>query len=250
MSAVVAMKEWPRGPATYRVTLGYDGSQFHGYAQQPEVPTVEAALRRALSPFESRLPLAVAGRTDRGVHATGQVVSFKLRAAAPTAELIDALSHAHPSIWIDELRRVPRWFHAAFSARTRRYVYLAPAEPGICVVRLQRQLDGLVGGRRCFHAFARDTPPGRDTRRRLLEARVRTDVVHGQPQLRFDFCADGFLRRMVRVLVATALRSVHEGGQDDALVRLADTRDRRATARPASPTGLYLTAIAYDPAPV
>ena len=236
-------------PATYRVTLGYDGSKFGGYARQPNETTVEGVLRTALSvlsPHEA-LALAVGGRTDRGVHATGQVVSFKLPASTPPRDIQDALTNAHPALWIDEIRWVPSWFHAHFCARSRHYVYLAPLDATLSVDVLQRQLGALVG-RRCFHAFARDTPAGQDTHRRLTHASVRATTVDGQDVLRFDLSAESFLRRMVRVLVATALIAARQK-RPDALVAIAAQKDRRLTAPAAPPGGLYLQSVRYDPEP-
>ena len=251
MSRPVDTKASKAQPATYRVTLGYDGAQFHGYAIQPDVTTVERVLRRALRPFagDRKLALAVGGRTDRGVHAVRQVVSFKLPRSMPTAELFLALNRCHPGLWIDEVRAVPKWFHAHFCARARHYVYLAPDDGSACPIRMQRQLDALAG-RRCFYAFARDTPGGQPTLRRLSVATVRPVTFNGQSRLRFDFCADAFLRRMVRVLVSTTLATGRHDAPPDALVRLAERRDRRATGWPAPPEHLYLASVDYDPRPV
>ena len=238
-------------PATYRVTLGYDGTQFSGYARQPDRCTVEGVLRSGLAPFlNGRRPaLACGGRTDRGVHAIGQVVSFKLPGDVALAEIGARLDNQHPGLWIEDVRRAPSWFHAHFSARCRHYVYLAPAPPQTCPRRLQRQLD-MLQGRRCFSAFARDTPAGQNTNKRLMRATVRAETIEGAPGLRFDLQADGFLRRMVRVLVATGLKSAHRDAPDDALAMLAERGERRATESPAPPDRLYLTAIRYDPEPV
>lgn len=250
----VTKKGFAARPGTYRVTLGYDGGQFAGFAQQPGLQTVEGVLRSALAPLVGggRFGLAVGGRTDRGVHALGQVVSFKLRPPRPVTEVEAALAGVHPGVWIENVQRAPHWFHAHFSARTRHYVYLASAssakgfdEAG----RLQRLLLPLLG-RRCFTAFARDTPFGQSTERRLIRATVRQTLFDGQPKLQFDLVAESFLRRMVRVLVATALRSAHEGASDDHLVRLAAAGDRRATAHPAPPGALYLRTVSYGPEPV
>jgi tRNA pseudouridine(38-40) synthase len=97
-------------------------------------------------------------------------------------------------------------------------------------------------GRRCFSAFARDTPPGQTTVRHLLDASARRDTLD---VIRFDFVASGFLRKQVRVMVATALREASQGAAGDRLAELAASGQRRATARPADPGGLYLAGIDY-----
>ena len=100
---------------------------------------------------------------------------------------------------VRELREVPRSFHASFSATGRRYVCLL--DDDVDVQQLHAMLQPLVG-KRCFSAFARDTPAGRSTVRQLWAASAR----RCGSQLRLDFHASGFLRRQVRVTVATAVR--------------------------------------------
>jgi len=138
------------------------------------------------------------------------------------------------------VRRVPNHFHASFSAIGRRYVYLHPED--VDVVRIDAMLRALVGVR-CFSAFARDTPSGANTVRRLFAASA-SRALEG---IRFDFHASGFLRRQVRVMVATALREALRESPTDVLVELAARGDRRATAPSAAAENLYLVGIDYLP---
>jgi tRNA pseudouridine38-40 synthase len=228
---------------TYRLDIAYDGAPFAGFQQQLDQPTVESALLSALRPFVPELPrVAVGGRTDRGVHALGQVVSFWSRAALPLEGVCEAIHQAAPgAIEVKAMTEVPRRFHASFSALRRHYRYRLRDDGALDAQRLDRMLDALVG-ERCFQAFARQTPPGTTTVRSLERAWVeRIDERH----LALNFVADRFLRRQVRVMVATAAREAATGGADDALVRLSDGGDRGATARPAPADGLYLVAITY-----
>lgn len=189
--------------------------------------------------------IAVAGRTDRGVSATGQVVSFRASGRGLGPRIQEAIDRVRPgALTCLEIREVERRFHAQYSARARRYVYLHPDPGGIDLARLDRLLEALQG-RRCFGAFARDTPPGQSTVRSLLEARARQVQVEGDRMIRFDLLADAFLRRMVRVLVATALREAAAGSPDEVLVELAAAGDRRATALPAPAEGLTLSRVVY-----
>lgn len=229
---------------TYRLTLAYDGTAFAGYARQPDARTVEGTLRAALSAFHPKA-WAVGGRTDRGVSAQGQVVS--LRTAEPVApvDLIRAVDAGAPGlVCCTHAEEVPRRFHAAFAAKTRRYAYLLPDEDQLDVERLDALVRAL-SGRRCFSAFARDTRPGQQTERRLLEAGVRRAHEGARRVLEFHFLADGFLRRQVRVMVSTAVRECLAGAPEDRLVELAASGDRRATAWPAAPEPLRLVSIGY-----
>lgn len=200
----------------------------------------------ALGALVPELPkLAAGGRTDRGVHATGQVVSFWSRGPLDLGQIGNAIDQAAPGdLVVRDLREVPRSFHAQFSASGRRYVYLLPSTAARDVARINRMLQPLLG-RRSFTAFARDTPPGRSLVRTLRQASARICGSEEGPLLRFDFEADGFLRRQIRVLVATALRESEARAPDDALLELAEGEDRRRTANPIDPGGLYLVKVRY-----
>ena len=111
---------------TLRLKLEYDGAGFRGWARQPGERTVEGALREAL---DAVLPtwsgLAVAGRTDAGVHATGQVASLDAEGGPPVARLADALNTALPDdVAVLEAEEAPAGFHARFSATARSYRYV------------------------------------------------------------------------------------------------------------------------------
>ncbi len=230
---------------TYRLELAYDGAKFHGYARQPGLRTVDDTLRAAFAELiDGKIALPVGGRTDRGVHATGQVVSFWSRGALRQQEIADTVERVgQGDIAVMDLRIVPRWFHARYSALGRRYVYLHRDEGELDVARLDRMLCALVG-RRCFSAFARDTPQGTKTDRTLDVATARRVT---EETVRFDFAARSFLRKQVRVMVATALREALLGADDDALVQLAANGERGATPLPADPGGLYLRRVEYEP---
>ncbi|MEQ9503226.1 MAG: hypothetical protein RIT81_40545 [Deltaproteobacteria bacterium] len=229
----------PKRPRrTFKVTLAYDGAAFFGFARQPDRTTVEGVLRAALEPIEAS-GLAVAGRTDRGVSATGQVISFHTRTSVTTETIRDVIDGAAPhGLAALNVEEVPRRFHAAFSARGRAYIYFVDSD--VDATRVDRLLVQLLG-RRDFFAFARDTPRGKSSVRHLHTARARRDGA----QLRVELAADGFLRRQVRVLTATAIAAAEAGAPDDYLVALSHTRDRTRTANPLSAEGLYLTRVVY-----
>jgi tRNA pseudouridine38-40 synthase len=230
---------------TYRATLAYRGSAFAGFARQPGLTTVEGTVVAALAPLVPALAgLSVGGRTDRGVHATGQVISFWSRQPLDVEAIEAAIDAAAPGdLAALEVRLVSRRFHAQHSARMRRYAYFLIDGGRYDASRLDRMLVPLIG-RRDFGAFARDTYPGAKTERRLIEARAQRIA---PDQLRLEFAADGFLRRQIRVMVGTLLREADAGGEEQVMLRIAETRDRRATGHPADPDGLVLTYVGYEP---
>jgi len=219
---------------------------------------VEGVLRAALSKIEVRWKaMAFAGATDRGVHAWGQVVSFRARRELELREVRDALalyaplSDAPPTgfspldealdgqaLVARELVAVPRRFHASFGARSRRYRYRVTHDADIAV--LGAMLSELRGTRD-VRALARQPRRTGTTVKTIFDARVER---HG-PHLWFDVTASGFLRRQMRVLVATALREAQAGRGPTRLVDLCATGDPRQTAPPAAPGGLCLWEVDY-----
>lgn len=235
--------------ADHAVVLAYDGRRFAGWARQPERRTLEGCLRGALEPWVPGLRrVAVAGRTDRGVSALGQVVSFRADTRLDLDRIGAEIDAAAPGeLLCLRARHPPRGFHAQFWARARAYTYLYPASPELWAraAVIDRRLRALIG-RRCFRAFSRETPVGRTTVRHLLAAGCRPGHWHDRPVLRFEFRADGFLRRLVRVLVATAVESGFDAVSDSILRDLAASGDRSRTASPASPEPLFFLGPQYD----
>lgn len=228
---------------TYRVDLAYDGSRFDGFQRQgDERRTVESVLVGALRHFVPELTkVAVGGRTDKGVHARGQVVSFYCRREIPGDDIRLHIEGAgRGDLAVLGVRRVPRVFHASFSAVARAYTYRVSARD-LDIPRLDAMLGQLVG-RRCFHAFSRRTPEGQSTVRRLLSARVFRD---GPESARFELVGDGFLRHQVRVLVATALREMRNRAPAEVLLEMSRRGERAKTAPPAEAGGLWLMSVSY-----
>ena len=232
----------------YAAVLTYDGRAFSGYARQPDRVTVEGVVRQALTPLIPGFRrLAVAGRTDRGVSAVAQVISFRGDTRQPVHELAAALDQVAPgALACRNLVYAPRRFHAQFWAHDRYYGYFHPAQAHEIerVHDINRQLRQLIGSR-CWYAFSRETPEGQNTIRELYFAGCRPVHLEHTQALLFEFRASGFLRRMVRVIVATALQHGRKGEPEDALLRLSEARDRRLTAQPAPPEYLYFMGVSY-----
>lgn len=240
-----AVEEGTLQPKTFRITIWYDGRRFAGFARQPDRRTVEGRLWEVLrEPVPDLRRIVVGGRTDRGVHALGQVISFRTRTEVSAGAIAASVDRAAPGeIGCLEARRTVPGFHAQFWARARHYTYLWPRiGPHPPADRLDRALGHLVG-RHDFHAYARDTPKGKSTERRLLTARARDVRIDGRDFVRFDFSGESFLRHQVRVMVATALHEADAG--PTRLLELLRSKDRTTTARPADPQHLYLSKIVY-----
>ena len=268
--AEMAPSPTPTEPV-WRVVVEYDGSAFVGFQRQPRGRTVQGELERALSALAGA-PVVVhpAGRTDTGVHATGQVISFRLSGArrarfdAPT--LVRALNgQLDRDIAVREATEAPADFHARFSARRRLYryrLYVAPQRSPLRrhshwhlhglldVPAMQAAADSLIG-EHDFAAFSGADPAVRSTVRRLEHLGVRPEpagadtLPAGASLVMVDAVANAFLPHMVRNLVGL-LVAVGQGRVAVAdVAALLAGRDRRRAPAPAPPHGLTLVGVDY-----
>jgi tRNA pseudouridine38-40 synthase len=244
----------PRDPAAkrFRATVEYDGTEFAGFQVQPEARTVQGELEAALARLSggARQPVDGAGRTDAGVHATGQVIAFTYAGALSAAALAEALNGTlPPDVAVRDVRRAPARFHPRYAARYRDYRYTVwngPRSPlrERTTLWVRTPLDTAAmaraatafEGRHDFSAFGgADPQPVRTVH--AVRVRRSGDLVT------IDVRADAFLRGMVRRMVA-ALLAVGKGRIAEANVAEALRGRKPALAGAAAPArGLCLRRV-------
>jgi tRNA pseudouridine38-40 synthase len=245
-----------------KLVLAYDGTDFRGWAKQPRMRTVEGVVEEALGRMIGTRPrLSVAGRTDAGVHAEGQVASFDAPQGADPARVQRALNKLlAPEVVVSLAARASEGFDARYSATGREYLYridTAPVpspftarfvwhRPGDLAVGWMRRAARHLAGTHDFFSFCRaPKDPAASTVRDLRRLSVS---VRGT-RLDVRALADGFLHQMVRSLVGT-LVAVGAGRIDpDAVPSMLAARDRSAAGPIAPPHGLTLVRVVYGRRP-
>lgn len=243
---------------TVALGIEYDGTAFNGWQTQPDVPTVQDTLEEAIERFLTvPVPTICAGRTDTGVHATHQVVSFQTDKVRSPESWVRAMNTFLPkSVAVRWMRPVPDDFHARFTARSRTYEYWILNDPVRSPVMhgrtgwyfrpldVERMRAGAVHllGEHDFTSFraaeCQAASPVRTVEKleivrmgRLVGVRIR---------------ANAFLQHMVRNIVGTLIY-VGSGREEPGWVKeVLDAKSRAVAAPTFSPSGLYLTGVGYQ----
>jgi len=244
-----------------RMTVAYDGTDFHGFAQQRDQRTVAGEISGALSKvLRAEITLACAGRTDAGVHAWGQVVSFGAPDGTDPAMLVERLNRMLGSeIAVRDASIAPAGFDARHSARARtyRYTVLNRSTPDPSMARsawwvpepidlhaLQLAATPFIG-EHDFASFCRKGPEGSTTVRRVLESDW-SDL--GDGVLRYQVKATAFCWQMVRSLVGTQVEAGRGKRKAGEILSILRAKDRAAAGQLAPPHGLSLWRVDYEDA--
>ncbi len=243
----------------YRITIEYDGTPFFGWQIQPDRPTVQGQIIKAIAAFSGEtVAVRGAGRTDTGVHAQGQVAHFDLSRTWQPFRIRDALNyHLKPApIVVLDASEVPPDFDARYSATGRHYLYrILPrhSPPGLernrvwwvtCELDANAMADAakLLIGRHDFTTFRATSCQALSPVKTL----DRLDVARQGAEIRIEVAARSFLHHQVRSFVGS-LKMVGEGRwRPDDLQKALDARDRTTCGALAPSQGLYLVGVDYD----
>ena len=251
-------------PLNYKLTIQYDGTDFHGWQIQPEKRTVQGELERVLSLLEGAdVSVAGSGRTDAGVHAEGQIASVKMTKSFTPEKLRGAINgNLRDDLRVLQVENVADDFHARFSARGKTYIYRVVNAPVMspfwtrCALHESRSLDvnlmndaaRLFPGEHDWTAFSSAHSDAESKIRTIthFSVEINRDTRSDAAMIEFRVSADGFLRYMVRSLVGTLLE-VGRGEKDLEIVRKAIVGgDRKLAGITAPPHGLTLLKVFYD----
>jgi tRNA pseudouridine38-40 synthase len=250
---------------TIKLTLAYDGTDFAGWQTQETGPSVQAALEDVLEKITGVRPSTLAsGRTDAGVHALGQVASFRTESHLPLEVLQRALNAELPrAIAVLDAAEVHEGFHATHDALRKRYRYVLHDGPvrdvfslryawhfgygRLDVDAMQRAAMSLTGTHD-FSSFETTGAPRKTSVRTVYELCVERGGVQRADFVNLDIEANGFLYNMVRTIVGT-LVDVGRGARSESWPgEVLAACDRRRAGRTAPPQGLFLVSVRYPAA--
>jgi tRNA pseudouridine38-40 synthase len=250
-----------------KLTIAYDGADFHGWQFQPGIPTIQGALHDALQQItQEKLTVHGASRTDAGVHALGQVAHFKTHSTLPAEEIQRAMNALLPPlVRIMAAEEVGQDFHSRWMAQGKTYryrIYRGPVLPPFDYRRVLHYpwpLDEsamataarLFEGEHDFTSFAASSGSEEDDKDRDMQRVIRSSEIVREPnseEIAYVVRGRSFLRYMVRKIVGTLIE-VGKGRLAPAdVAQIFEARDRARSGPTVPPEGLYLVALEYpDP---
>ena len=247
----------------FKLTIQYDGTDFHGWQTQGTLRTVQGELTRALSLIDGRnVVLHGSGRTDAGVHAEGQVASVQMQREIAPQKLRAAINgNLDRDVRVVTVETAAEDFHARYSARGKTYLYrvvneqiispfwlrYAHHEPCPLNLELMSRCARLFRGMHDWTAFSASSadPENRTRTITLIEVSERYDERARGRLVEFTISADGFLRYMVRSIAGTLLAAGRGEADEQLIERLIQEGDRSLAAATAPACGLTLLSVAY-----
>ena len=241
---------------TIKLTLEYDGTDFVGWQSQQNGRSVQDVVEKGLAQIlQEEIHVVGAGRTDSGVHAKGQVASFRIESSLNCTLIGRGLNGVLPKdIVALHVEEAPDGFNARYDARARRYEYFIKTQPTaisrkfswvigykLDVELMKPSLDEIVG-LHDFESFCKSNSEVKHHNCSIIKA---SWLQPGESTLVFEITGDRFLHGMVRALVGTMVEIGRAYRPVDDLKRIMAAKDRREAGMAAPPQGLFLTAVTY-----
>lgn len=245
----------------YKAVIAYDGTNFNGFQAQPNGRTVQEELEKTLKKMNNGRTIQIfgSGRTDAGVHAEGQVIHFDYPEDRPLERIRYALDTQAPEdISVKCVEKVAEDFHARYHVREKTYQFRVdigkPRSPfrrfyasyypyPLELEKIERALTDLIGTHD-FTSFCASGSSIEDKVRTIYEATL--EVNEKGDELLFTFRGDGFLYKMIRILVGTLLKIGNGRMDETSIPAVLAAKDRNLAGPTAYPEGLYLVEVTYE----
>ena len=245
----------------YKAIIAYDGTHFNGFQKQPNGRTVQEEMEKTLKKMANGKEITVfgSGRTDAGVHAMGQVIHFDYPEERPLERMRFALdTQSSEDIAVKAVEIVSDDFHARYLVKEKTYQFRVdigkPRSPfrrhyasyfpyPLDLSKIQRALPDLIGTHD-FTSFCASGSSIEDKVRPIYEAKMEGN--EAGDELLFTFRGNGFLYKMIRILVGTLLKIGNGRLSEDSIPEIIAKKDRNAAGPTAHPEGLYLYEVVYD----
>lgn len=245
----------------YKAIIAYDGTHFCGFQTQPSGRTVQAELEKTLQKLNSGEPVIVngSGRTDAGVHAKGQVIHFNLSSTRDLEKLRFAFDTQTPEdIAVRSVEQVADDFHARYQVSEKTYQfrldvgkprspfkrYYAAHFPYELDLGKMQQAAELLLGTHDFSGFCASGSSVEDKVRTIYEAKI--EAVPNENELLFTFRGNGFLYKMVRIMVGTLIKISNDRMPVEQITEILTSGNRNLAGPTAHPEGLYLVSVKYE----
>ena len=239
-----------------KLVIHYDGTNYHGWASQPETATVQGTIEEVIEKLTGQ-PVKVYGssRTDAGVHALGQVANFRINSPVPTENFSNALNNLLPQdITISDVYEMPDDFDAISGTVEKRYDYLINTipirpvlarnqwhRPGMLDIGKMHQAAQQLVGKKDFKSFA----SAADQRESSIRTITLCQVEQEGDVIKISVAADGFLYNMVRNIVGTLVEVGRGRWEPEMIDTILEAKDRNAAGPIAPASGLCLMEIFY-----
>ena len=239
-----------------KLVIHYDGTNYHGWASQPETATIQGMIEEAIYKLTGQaIKVSGSSRTDSGVHALGQVANFQIDSPVPTENFQNAMNNLLPrDVAIAKVEQMPDDFDAIGSTVEKRYDYLIYTakirsvldrrywhRPGSLDIQKMQTAARVLVGTHDFKSFA----SAADQRESSVRTITHCQVEENRDIIRIDVQSDGFLYNMVRNIVGTLVEVGRNHWQPEYIEEILKAKDRNAAGPIAPASGLCLMEIFY-----
>lgn len=245
----------------YKAIIAYDGTLFNGFQNQPNGRTVQNELEKTLKKINNGKTITIfgSGRTDAGVHARGQVIHFDCSQVRELEKMRFALDTQTPEdISVKKVEIVEETFHARYQVSAKTYEFRVdvgkPRNPfkrfyasyyphSLDIESMKRALNDFLGTHD-FTSFCASGTEVENKVRTIYEANINYDLANNE--LIFTFRGDGFLYKMIRIIVGTLLKIGNGRMAEDSIPSIIQAKNRDLAGPTAHPEGLYLVEVEYE----